>query len=393
VKIKILKALAPLVVLGVGFAAYAALHATKPAPEKKDDVPHAASLFVAPVKQADITLPVRSQGEVRPRTEIDLVSQVGGRIIWVAPNFVDGGRIAKGEPLIRIEETDFKLAVTRAASRVAEARTQVELKKAATEVARRNWDNSIVGKATPLALKLPQLAEAEAKLRAAQADLEAARLNLQRTRITVPFNGRVRLKQAGIGQFVTAGLKLGRVYSTEVAEVRLPLTDAQMASLGLPIAFEETAANGPEVTLSATIAGARHQWRGRIVRTDAAVDTSTRMLYAVAQVDNPYGSGKVGAMPLAVGLFVDAEVAGQRLDAAYILPRAALRSNARVFVASGDILDIRSVTVAYSDAEKVVLTGGVRPGEMVVVSPVRAPRQGMAITAVAQPARRLADNQ
>lgn len=374
---------APLFVFALAIGAFVVLQKTKPEPEQTEEGPRPISLFVEEVKQEDLKLTVNTQGEVRPRIEIDLVSQVSGRIVWASPNFVNGGKVEAGQPLIRIEAADYEYAVIRAEARVTEAETQVELKAAATEVARKNWDNQIVGEPTALALKLPQLEEARAKLRSAQADLDAARLNLRRTDISVPFSGRVRSKAADLGQYVNIGASLGRVYSTEVAEIRLALTDAQLETLGLSIGFQPTKDTGPLVDFSAVVAGKERHWQGRIVRTESAIDASTRVLYAVAEVEAPYDAGADQGVPMAVGLFVDAEIEGRWLEKALIMPRQALRSENTVFVVSKEnTLDIRVVDIVYSDQDKVVLGAGVSAGERVVVSPVRAPRQGMKVQAI-----------
>ncbi len=374
---------APLFVFALAIGAFVVLQKTKPEPEQTQEGPRPISLFVEEVKREDMKLTVNTQGEVQPRIEIDLVSQVSGRIVWASPNFVNGGKVEAGQPLIRIEAADYKYAVIRAEARVTEAETQVELRTAAAEVARKNWDNQIVGEPTALALKLPQLEEARAKLRSAQADLDAARLNLKRTEISVPFDGRVRSKGADLGQYVNAGAPLGRVYSTGVAEIRLPLTDVQMETLGLSIGFLPAKDSGPIVDFSAVVAGVERHWHGRIVRTEAAVDTSTRVVYAVAEVEAPYDAGADQGVPMAVGLFVDAKIEGEWLKQALVMPRRALRSTGTVFVVSkDDTLDIRLVDVVFSDQDKVVLGAGVSAGELVVVSPVIAPRQGMKVQAI-----------
>lgn len=374
---------APLFVFALAIGAFVVLQKTKPEPDQTQEGPRPISLFVEEVKREDMKLTVNTQGEVQPRIEIDLVSQVSGRIVWASSNFVNGGKVEAGQPLIKIEAADYEYAVIRAEARVTEAETQVELKTAAAEVARKNWDNQIVGEPTALALKLPQLEEARAKLRSAQADLDAARLNLKRTEISVPFSGRVRSKDADLGQYVNAGAPLGRVYSTGVVEIRLPLTDVQLGTLGLSIAFQPAEGRGPAVDFSAIVAGSERHWEGRIVRTEAAIDTTTRVLYAVAEVEAPYDAGADQGVPMAVGLFVDAEIEGRWLEKALIMPRQALRSENTVFVVSKEnTLDIRLVDIVYSDQDKVVLGAGVSAGERVVVSPVRAPRQGMKVQAI-----------
>ena len=69
--------------------------------------------------------------------------------------------------------------------------------------------------ADTFALNLTQVAGAEANLRSAQADLPKARLDQQRTEIRIPFLGRVRERNVGIGQYVSAGTRMGRVFSIE----------------------------------------------------------------------------------------------------------------------------------------------------------------------------------
>lgn len=383
VRNKIFKIMAPIAVIAMAIVGVQVLNATKPEPEKTDDGPRPVSLFVESVQKDDLALTVDTSGEVRPRTEIDLVAQVSGRIVSVSPNFVAGGSIESGATLIKIEDTDYRMALRQAEAQVAGARTQVELSEASAEIAKRNWDDSIVGKPTPLAMKLPQLAEARANLRAAEAALESARLNLARTNVSVPFDGRVRTKGADLGQYVTTGTPLGRVYSTDIAEIRLALTDAQMATLGLPFGFEANDGNGPRVVFDARVAGRTRTWEGRIVRTDAAMDSATRVLYATAEVAEPYGAGADNGMPMAIGLYVNARIDGSELTNVLVIPRSALRSADKVYVVAEDgTLDIRTVETSYTDRDRVVITRGLSEGEQVVVSTVRSPRQGMKVAAL-----------
>ena len=83
----------PLLVIAASIGIYNLLHATKPEPEKSEEGPRPISVYTAPVTQSDITLRVHTSGEVRARTEIDLATQVGGRIITVSDEFTEGGQV------------------------------------------------------------------------------------------------------------------------------------------------------------------------------------------------------------------------------------------------------------------------------------------------------------
>jgi len=357
-----------------------AIMSTGPQPERSNPTPRPIAVFVEEAQRETIALTVRSQGQARPRTQISLVPQVSGRITYVNPDFIEGGFFEAGETLVRIEDADYRLAVTRAEAQVAQATQALAREQAESDLARSEWEELGEGEASSLTLREPQLAEARAQLAAARATLQDARLDLQRTRVSAPFTGRVRSKAADLGQFVNAGTPLGEVFSTDTVLVRLPLTDFELGILGIPVAYSAGDEPGIPVTLNATLAGQAQTWMGRITRTDSAIDPQTRVLYAIAEVDDPYGAAAEGGAPLAVGLFVNAEIEGREVENAYILPRAALRGEDSVYVAEpGGRLSIRTVDVVTSSTERLVVSSGVSAGDMVVVSPVRGASDGMRI--------------
>ncbi|WP_427454690.1 efflux RND transporter periplasmic adaptor subunit [Litorimonas sp. WD9-15] len=334
-------------------------------------------------RQDDVQLRVKTQGEVRPQIEIDLVPEVGGKIVYVSPNFIEGGLFRKGEVLVRIQDADFQVGVIRAEANVAQAQQVLVREKAEGEIARQDFiELGRTDEPSPLALREPQQAQARASLQAAQAELEAAKLNLSRTEVRAPFSGRVRTKSSDIGQFVAPGTRLASIFSTNIVEVRLPLSDDQLSKIDLPLAYvAKSRAEAVPVTLTARVAGAQRVWEGRIMRTDAAYDTQTRSLFAIAEVNDPYGDGvsKTG-VPLAPGLFVDADIAGKKFENVIVIPRDGLRPQDEVYVVDDKgKAEIRSVVVLDATSERAVLTEGVSSGELVVLSPMERSRVEMTL--------------
>ena len=91
-------------------------------------------------------------------------------------------------------------------------------------------------------------------------------------------------------------------------------------------------------------------------------------------------------MPLAAGLFVEATIPGRTLDAALLIPPAALRPGNKVHVLdSSGLLATRDVEVLSRSATRVVIGNGLQPGEQVITSAIRNPVQGMALSAIAEP--------
>ncbi|WP_109261089.1 efflux RND transporter periplasmic adaptor subunit [Hyphobacterium indicum] len=374
--------LLPVFLIAAFVLALVAMFMFAPQPERANSEPRPVAVFAAPVENTNVTLTVTTQGEVRPLVSINLVPQVSGRIVYVNPNFIEGGFFEAGETLIQIDEADYRLAVTRAQAQVAQARQALVREQAEADLAASEWAELGEGEASALTLREPQLAQARASLAAAEAQLQEARLGLERTRISAPFDGRVRTKSADVGQFVSPGTPLGEVFGTDAVQVRLPLTDDQLSMLNIPVAFQATEANpGPLVRISAVLAGQHREWHAELVRTDSSIDTQTRVLYAIAQIDDPYGvAAEEGGSPLPVGLFVDAEIQGREVTGAYVLPRSALRGSDSVYVAQvGGTLGIRNVSVITSDPDRLVISSGVTADDLVVTSPIRAASDGMRI--------------
>ena len=377
-----LRLAAPVLVLLVGVLIVQGLIAAKPEPEKNEEPARPISLYVDEVEEQTVVVSVQTQGEVRPKTEIDLIPQVSGRVVALSDTFNEGAEFLPGGLLLKIDDTDYRLAVIRAEARVAEAQTELERQQATAQIKAEEWrDGGKDQEPTNFALNLTQVAEAEAMLRSARADLQRARLDLERTEIRVPFHGRVRERNVGIGQYVTAGTRVGRVFSIDTVEIRLPLTDGQLVELNLPLGYMAGGgAEAPRVDFRAAMGNRDYFWKGQIVRVDAAVDQETRLIYATAEVEDPYGLAAAEGMPLAVGMFVNAEIEGVSEQSAYVMPRLALRNQDKVYVINDENrLEIRTVSVLSTSEERVLVTSGVNPGDRVVTSTLPNAVDGMEV--------------
>ena len=328
------KVLLPVVILLIAGIGTVALVRSKEKPETRPPEAVVPVVRTMTVRTSDVALVVKSQGTVSPRTESVLIPEVSGRIIEVARSFVSGGFFEEGDVLVRVDAHDYEQALIRARAQVTQAELGVALQEAEADVAQEEWQEIGVGDAGPLNLREPQLADARARLEAARAGLETARRDLERTTIVAPYAGRIRTKQVDVGQYVTRGAPLATIYSVDVAEIRLPLPDADLAYIDLPLVYrgESETARGPAVTLRAHFAGREFQWQGRIVRTEGEIDPRSRMVHAVAQVVDPYGLNQEGRPPLAAGLFVEAEIQGVTVEDVVVIPRSALREGDRVLV-------------------------------------------------------------
>jgi len=374
----------PVAILLLGGLLIAAVATLKPAPQPRAEAPISrpqVNVMAADPRPQRLT--VRSQGTVKPRREIDLVAQVAGNVTAVTDQFVDGGFFSEGKSLVQIDSRDYQLALIQAQARVAEAAQALASERGRARQAKREWRDLGNAEANDLFLRKPQLAAAEAQLASAEADRDQAQLNLQRTSITIPFAGRIRETFVDLGQYVSPGTRIASVYDTSVAEIRLPLTDRQAALLDLPLGSRsnDTDHPGPAVTISGVIAGQPYQWQGRIVRTDASIDTRSRLYYAVAEVEAPFLVNPDSAqLPLMVGLFVEAQIQGRQLGEVVSLPREALFKRDHLYVLDADNrVRHKRVTVLASEGNRVWVKGDLSPGESIVVGQQSLLSEGVAV--------------
>lgn len=373
---KLLRVLLPVLVLGMSaLIAYVTI-VTAPKAERRAPPPNVPSVDVVQVQLSDYPVLLTTRGTVQPRTESNLIAEVAGRIVEVSPQFREGGFFEEGDVLLRIDARDYETAITIAESNLAQARLARAEERARAAQAEVDWKRLGGGGApTELVLRRPQLASTEAQVAAAEAELARARLNLERTLITAPYAGRLLEQNVDIGQYVSPGTTLARVYAVDYVEIRLPLTNAQLEHIELPEQYRgddgERARVLPAVTLKAQIGQRVYQWRGVIVRAEGAIDTNSRQTFVVAQVDDPYGKRASGNPPLKVGQFVEAEIEGTLLRDVFVLPREALRLGGAVDVVDeSSRIARRDVEIVWRDASHVVVGAGLAAGALVSVTPL-----------------------
>lgn len=355
------------------------LMATAPKLEPTAIEPIATTVRVVTVDPQPIRLSVHSQGTVSPNTQSELIPEVSGRVVWMSPALVNGGYFEQGEELLRLEVNDYRSALDRAEANLARARAEYE--HAQFEYQRlKSLEKRKLASRSQIGNSQRAYRVAEASLNDAKASFAQANRDLARTTLRAPFNGLVRSESVDIGQFVSRGNSIATLYASDQAEVRLPVADRQLAFLNLPMGHrgELPEDEQPQVTLSAEYAGRELTWKGRIVRTEAQIDTSTRMVHVIARVSNEEQDA-----PLSVGLFVHAEIEGLLAENIIVLPRTALRNGNRVLVVDvEDRLRYRDIKPLRLYQDEVLIQAGLESGERVCLSPLQTALDGMPVNPV-----------
>lgn len=328
-----------------------------------------------------LTLNIYSQGVVTPRTEIDLIPEVGGRIIKLHSVFVTGGGFKAGDVLVTIDPRDYDHAIVRAQALVAEAKHRLAREEEEAGQSRYEWQ--VLSKErppTPLMLREPQLAEARAKLKAAEADLVHARLLRNRCEWRAPFSGKIREKLVGLGQFVQPGVTLARLYATDIAEIRLPITKDQLSYIDWPIESQGNRGKQPrilpKVILSTQYSGIKKLWEGHIIRLEGAFNETTGLVYVVAEINWEH-TKKDNNFPLLPGLFVQAEIKGRAQPNLFRLPRESVNANRTILAIDAQgRLRIRHVHFLRIETNYVLVRDGLEVGDLIVTSSIPVPIEG-----------------
>ncbi len=381
-KFKYIKPFLPIIVIIASIVISVVLIATKSKPQRRKPPPATTHVDAIRLELEDYPVIVHTQGTVQPRTESTLIPQVSGRIEWVSPTFREGGFFEYGDILLRIEKSDYITALVVAEANLARAQLISAEEVARSEQAREDWkklgDGSDPG---ALVLRQPQLADARATVASAIAKRDQAQRDLERTEITAPYAGRILEKRVDVGQFVTPGSVMALIYAVDYAEIRLPLSDSEIAFVKLPEIYRgestQDLESGPKVILHASFGEQQHTWEGYIVRTEGAIDTRSRQLFVVVQVDDPYGRSVANRPPLKSGQFVEAEIMGDVLRDVFVISRSTLREGREVLLIDGENKLIRrEVEIVWSDSENVVVRKQLAPGDVLCLTPLPYAAEG-----------------
>ena len=373
--LKLFKFFLPIVIIASGFFSFKFLANDKKAATFSRPPSANAQVEAIRIEPTDYQPKIVSRGLVQPRTSSRLIPEVSGTIVEASSSFFEGRFFKKGELLLQIDQRDYEAALFSSEAKLAQMQLMFEQEKAQVDQARIDWARLNPSKeAPPLVGRTPQLAKAEADLKSAEAQLALAKRNLERTEIRAPYDGLIRVKNVDVGQYVTPGTVIAEIFATDYVEIRLPIRNQDLAFLELPETYSGNSTNeiaGPEAVLFADYGGQRYSWKGRVVRAEGAIDSLSRQLFVVVQVDEPYASDKTGKPPMKVGLFVEALIDGIVLEDVFALPnKAFLDGDTVIFVGEGGAIKRRKFVPLWSDSNMTVIDDGLKAGEVVSITPL-----------------------
>jgi RND family efflux transporter MFP subunit len=340
------------------------------AKDEKKNTPYVKTMMLIP---QNIKASISSQGVISPSSSITLISELNSKVDWISSKMQTGSSFQKNDTLLILDKRDYELALITAKSNVLNAGVNLEREKAESDLASKEWKRVGAGTGSDLALRKPQLAQANATYAAAQAMLERAQRNLKRTVFIASFDGRVRLRNVDEGATVFPGTVLGNIYASESFEVRLPVADQDVPFTGLEF-------NGQQIKqlkqLDVQFFIGKSILSGRVIRAEAEVDPITRMLSVVAKIEN----NKENSNTIAVGQFLQATISGIDIENVTVLPRTAVRDGSVWIVDQELTLYKRSVETLRFENEFALIGEGLEKGDRLLTSRLSSLVNGLKVT-------------
>ncbi|MBH0072472.1 efflux RND transporter periplasmic adaptor subunit [Pseudoalteromonas sp. NZS127] len=363
----------PFAVLIGGIALAFAFSTMKTPPEEKPEQDTRPLIATQHVHLDAITLDVKSYGIVKPKDKTELIAQVGGQVISVAGQFVEGAFVKQGDILARIDPNDYEADLIEAQAGLAQASSALEIERAQAHVAKAEWErikaDASDAIASQLYLRKPQLAEKMARYRSAQASVKRANRNLERTYIKAPYNAIINERSISLGSVVNQGSRLGALSAIAVAEVRLPVADNELQ-------FLSNGGINANVTFSTQYAGKQTTWQAKIIRSEGVVDQKSRMSYLVAQLATPYANN---SQPLRFGSYINATIEGRALDNAIIVPHHLVKNNKIAILNNNLTLSFKTLNIIREQNGMIIANQGLNEGDQLITSALEYPTEGMAV--------------
>ena len=378
------KVVLPVVILCVG--ALVALYLEKSTPEAHRRPPTSVATLVKTTMVRHMTekIHVPAMGTVIPAREVVIEARVSGYVVSINPAFVAGGYLKKGEEILKIDDRDYRLILEQRRSVLTSALSALKLEQGRQDVAEKEWEILTGGKNageidTDLALRKPQLTDAEATVTSAEAVLRQAELDCERTSVTAPFNCLVREKYADIGSHLSSQDQIAEIVGIDEYRIQASVPVDRLKWITFPKGNDNT---GSITRIISGSDAARYEKNGRVENLLGDLDEKGRMARILVSVSDPLNRNfEGGTRPLLIGEYVHLEIEGPALDDVVRLPRRALRDGEKVWILTDDgTLSITPVEIIWRDNDSVLVRNGLTDGDRVIVSNLSSPVPGMKLS-------------
>ena len=379
-RVLILRVILPLLIIIAGglYAVY--LLKTSPKSKRQPPLRQARLVEVVSIEPSDVPIKINAMGTVIAAQEVDLKSQVSGKIMELSPELIRGGIFVKNQMLMKIEPDDYELLVEQRESDVVAAETNLKLEYGNQAVAEQEYkllEGVVSENDKELVLRKPQLISSLSSLQAAKARLQQAKIDLERTNIVAPFNSIVKNKYIDLGAMVSQSTTLVTLTGTDEYWVEVMVPVNQLKWIEVPRQNNDA---GSAARIYNSSAWGNGTYRtGSVIRLSPDIETRGQMAKLLVSVKDPLSlNTKKVDNELLLGSYVRVEIQGETVKSAHVLDRGLLHDGDNIWLLTADnTLDIKPVDVIYRGENEVVIYDGISSSDKIITTDLAAPVEGM----------------
>jgi multidrug efflux system membrane fusion protein len=331
----------------------------------------ATTVGTAQAVGADMPVNLTAIGTVQPVVTATVRTQLAGTLFSI--HFTEGQIVRKGQLLAQIDPRPYRLALAQAQAN--ELRDQAQLNLAKVDLNRYrtllSQDSIARQQVDTQAATAKQL---EGTIAADKAAVGSAKLNLTYTAITAPVSGRVGLRQADIGNYLTPGDANGVVVITETDPIDVSFSLPQNQ---LPSVQQKLAGGGSMPVVARDQNGTAILAQGRFLTFDNQIDAASGTVKAKARFGNAAGT-------LFPNQFVNVSLLVDTVRKAVTVPVGAVRHGAQgdfVFLLQPDkTVKLQLVKTGPGDTARIAILSGVAVGQTVITEGADSLDDGSSVT-------------
>lgn len=330
----------------------------------------APRVTVEPISSGTHHSIIEAYAEVKSSETLTLLGQVSGRVIWKSDHFKVGQRVEKNDLLVRIEETNYQVALANAKKQMADAHLALLQEKRKYERAQKDWKRSeITDKPNPLVLRKPQMEIARTQYTAAKQAVALAVQNLADTKIYAPFDAVITAKKITTGSYLSEGGAVGELKAVETAEIKVALSEREWQQL-------PTALDSLQVNILSTDNNSL-TWKGVVSDLSLVIDPSTRTRALTITVDSPLEE----KTPLLFGSFVNIQVQGRANKNSFTVSSSSLTADGFIWYEQNKTLFKHKAQTLFHNLKTVgIAQGNLSNTFNLVMKPMSHYVEGMKVT-------------
>jgi RND family efflux transporter MFP subunit len=367
-------------VIALGVIGSEVLVATAPTASRKPPEKVARLVTTQPVQAGNYNVSLLGYGVVEAEQQITLQARVSGAVKRIGDKFVPGASFKKGDVLLELDNTDYRIELQTAQANLAQAQSTLTSEQGNQVVAQSDFEllgMNVDERERALILRKPQLEAARATVQSAQAGVERAKVNLERTILRAPFDGVVVSREASVGAQVSTTTALGVLASSDAYWISVAVPQADLKW----IEFPKNQTKGSTVCVSDASSNEQACHPGHVLSLQTSVQDNGRQAQVLVEVPR---NNNPKLQPLLLAQYVKVRFDGIELNNVFKLAPSTVHDN-KVWVNDNGELDIRPVNIAYRAADYVLIDRGLSNGEQVVTSNLGSPVNRMAIRTNTEP--------